>query len=110
VNPCCNGLPGFHVGLSGYTPGFFADNPVQNTFNDVRDGLSNSVILGETLPFESGHNGICCNSPMTVVLSTPLNVFATPEEIVPASGPRGSPMLPRGGRSRLETTPRRQAG
>jgi len=60
TNPCCNGLPGGanHIGKTGYTPGFFANNPVRVTFDSVRDGLSNTVILGETLPFESGHNGV----------------------------------------------------
>jgi len=84
-NPCCNGNPGDpgHLGKDGYTPGFFANNPVRIAFDTVRDGLSNTVIIGETLPYESCHNGIYQNNPMTVLLSTPINLFATPDEIVP---------------------------
>jgi prepilin-type processing-associated H-X9-DG protein len=98
TNPCCNGLPGSanHVGKTGYTPGFFANNPVRITFDSVRDGLSNTVILGETLPYESCHNGIYINSPVTVLLSTPINIFARPEEIVP-DGQHAPPMFTSGG-------------
>jgi prepilin-type N-terminal cleavage/methylation domain-containing protein/prepilin-type processing-associated H-X9-DG protein len=85
TNPCCNGNGGDpgHLGKDGYFPGFFGNNPARVTFDSVRDGLSNTVILGETLPFESCHNGTFMNNPMTVLLSTPINIFARPEEIVP---------------------------
>jgi prepilin-type N-terminal cleavage/methylation domain-containing protein/prepilin-type processing-associated H-X9-DG protein len=85
INPCCNGTPGSdnHVGLDGYTQGFFANSPVRISFDDVRDGLSNTVLLGETLPHESAHNGLYVPSFATVLLSTPINLFASPQEIVP---------------------------
>ena len=88
TNPCCNGNLGSsadpaHLGKDGYIPGFFANNPVMITFDDVRDGLSNTVILGETLPYESGHNGVYMNNFMSVMLSTPINTFAFASEIVP---------------------------
>lgn len=85
TNPCCNGTPGMgnHLGLDGYTQGFFANHPVRMSFDDVRDGLSNTVLLGETLPYETAHNGVYVPSFATVLLSTPINVFASPREIVP---------------------------
>jgi prepilin-type N-terminal cleavage/methylation domain-containing protein/prepilin-type processing-associated H-X9-DG protein len=88
TNPCCNGSPnGVHLGLDGYTSGFVASNPLfRITFADVRDGLSNTVLLGETLPQESGHNGVFVPAQATVVLSTPINTFASPLEIVPDGG------------------------
>lgn len=84
-NPCCNGIPGLsnQLGLTGYFPGFFGENPARITFDSVLDGLSNTVILGETLPYESCHNGIYISSPETVLLSIPINYFARPDEIVP---------------------------
>lgn len=96
-NPCCNGNGGDagHLGKDGYFPGFFGNNPARITFDSVRDGLSNTVILGETLPFESGHNGVYQNSLITVILSTPLNIFARPEEIVP-DGQHAPPMFTNG--------------
>lgn len=83
TNPCCNGTSGFPLGIDGYTQGFFANSPVRISFDDVRDGLSHTVLLGETLPYESAHNGVYVSNFITVLLSTPINVFASPEEIVP---------------------------
>ena len=84
-NPCCNGNPGDagHLGKDGYFPGFFGNNPVRITFDDCRDGLSNTIILGETLPRDSAHNGVYVTNFMTVLLSTPINTFALDREIVP---------------------------
>lgn len=92
TNPCCNGTAGEanHLGLDGYTQGFFANHPMRISFDDVRDGLSNTVLLGETLPYESGHNGVYVPNTATVLLSTPINVFAAPQEIVP-DGQHDSP-------------------
>jgi prepilin-type N-terminal cleavage/methylation domain-containing protein/prepilin-type processing-associated H-X9-DG protein len=92
TNPCCNGTAGEsnHLGSDGYTQGFFANHPMRISFDDVRDGLSNTVLLGETLPYESGHNGVYVPSSATVLLSTPINLFASPQEIVP-DGQHDSP-------------------
>ncbi len=85
TNPCCNGTPGEgnHTGLDGYTQGFFAASPVRISFDDALDGLSNTVLLGETLPYDTAHNGLYVNTSASVLLSTPLNLFAAPQEIVP---------------------------
>lgn len=84
-NPCCNGNPGAdaHLGKDGYFPGFFGNNPARITFDDCRDGLSNTIILGETLPLDSAHNGVYVSNAITVLLSTPINTFALEREIVP---------------------------
>jgi prepilin-type N-terminal cleavage/methylation domain-containing protein len=84
-NACCNGHPNsnaFPLGTSGTIPGFFANYPMRITFDSVRDGLSNTILLGETLPLESNHNGLYMNNFMTVVLSIPVNVIASDAEIV----------------------------
>lgn len=81
TNPCCNGDRAYHFGINGYTQGFFPQSPARITFNDVPDGLSNTVLLGETLPYETVHNGAFMGS-MTVILSIPINVFASPAELV----------------------------
>jgi prepilin-type N-terminal cleavage/methylation domain-containing protein/prepilin-type processing-associated H-X9-DG protein len=83
VNPCCNGTPGQQAGLDGYLPGFFGMNPARITFADCRDGLSNTVILGETLPHESAHNGVYLSNSLTVLSNIPINTFALEHEIVP---------------------------
>lgn len=85
TNPCCNGDPSEanQIGGNGYTQGLFAALPVRISFEDVRDGLSNTVLLGETLPYETTHNGVYLATTATVILSTPINVFASPREIVP---------------------------
>jgi prepilin-type N-terminal cleavage/methylation domain-containing protein/prepilin-type processing-associated H-X9-DG protein len=91
TNPCCNSTS-VHLGLDGYTSGFFATNPnTRISFADVRDGLSNTVIIGETLPNESGHNGVYVNTPATVVLSIPINRFASVNEI-PLDGQHHPPL------------------
>jgi prepilin-type N-terminal cleavage/methylation domain-containing protein/prepilin-type processing-associated H-X9-DG protein len=84
TNPCCNGTDAHaHLGRDGYTQGFFAQLPVRISFDSVLDGLSNTVLLGETLPYETAHNGVYVPTSASVLLSTPINIFAAPQEIVP---------------------------
>ncbi len=83
-NPCCNATSGaLPLGEDFYVPGFFSNNAVRVSFDSVTDGLSNTILLGETLPYESCHNGIYITNPMTVVTNIQVNTFATPVEIVP---------------------------
>ena len=83
-NPCCKATNGsFPLGKDFYVPGFFSNNAVRISFDSVTDGLTNTILLGETLPYESCHNGIYITNPMTVITNIPINTFATPIEIVP---------------------------
>ena len=84
TNPCCNHVSGGeHFGFEGYTPGMFARDMVRISFRKVGDGLSKTILLGETLPYETVHNGVYLSGTMTVLTNTPINTFALPEEIVP---------------------------
>jgi len=47
----------------------------------VPDGLSKTIMLGETLPGETVHNGVYMNG-MTVLTNIPINTFALPSELV----------------------------
>ncbi len=78
-NPCCNRDPA----VFGYTPGFFSTQPVKYSFNDCSDGLSNTILLCETLPRETTHNGVFSKNPMTVSTMIPINTFALPSEFPP---------------------------
>ncbi len=84
ANPCCNLQgPASHQGFSGVAIGMFSQEPVKISFKDVPDGLSKTIMLGETLPGDTVHNGVYMNG-MTVLTNIPLNTFALPNEIVPA--------------------------
>jgi len=61
-SPCCqgeySGSPFAPTYPSGSTfPGMFVRRPTRVTFAAVRDGLSNTILLGETLPAHSVANG-----------------------------------------------------
>jgi prepilin-type N-terminal cleavage/methylation domain-containing protein/prepilin-type processing-associated H-X9-DG protein len=82
-NPCChNNGANTHRGLNGFASGMFGQDPVKVTFKDVGDGLSKTIMLGETLPNETVHNGVYLRG-MTVLTNIPLNTFALPQELVP---------------------------
>jgi prepilin-type N-terminal cleavage/methylation domain-containing protein/prepilin-type processing-associated H-X9-DG protein len=78
TNPCCNG-----VALDARPSGMFAAGSARVTFDSVTDGLSNTLLLGETLPLETTHNGVYLPNFTTVVTNTPLNMLARPEWIRP---------------------------
>jgi prepilin-type N-terminal cleavage/methylation domain-containing protein/prepilin-type processing-associated H-X9-DG protein len=86
-NPCCHGsgppdVPtGVSLGSDGYVPGFFANHPNRFSFNDCLDGTSNTILLGETLPRETQHNGVFSKNPMTISTNIPINRFALPSEL-----------------------------
>lgn len=92
-NPCCNHPGGEHLGYEGYAPGMFAHDMVRIAFKNVGDGLSKTILVGETLPYETVHNGVYLSGTMTVLTNTPINTFALPNELVPDGqhdGPVGS--------------------
>lgn len=76
-NPCCQGS---NFGQNGNGPGMFVRWAVPITLDHVRDGLSNTILAGETLPGESHHNmAFGPNMPLAVT-NIPINTFATPSE------------------------------
>ncbi len=77
-NSCCNG-----DGTDTYTPGFFSSGANAISFDDCQDGTSNTFLLCETLPRETGHNGVFALNPMTVTTMIPVNTFALPAELPP---------------------------
>lgn len=92
-NPCCNHPGGEHLGFEGYAPGMFAHDLVRIGFKNVADGLSKTILIGETLPYETVHNGVYLSGTMTVLTNTPINTFALPNELVPDgqhAGPVGN--------------------
>ncbi len=82
-NPCCNLMgPASHQGFGGVAIGMFSQEPVRVAFKDVPDGLSKTIMVGETLPGDTVHNAVYMNG-MTVLTNIPLNTFALPNERVP---------------------------
>jgi prepilin-type N-terminal cleavage/methylation domain-containing protein/prepilin-type processing-associated H-X9-DG protein len=79
-NPCCNTDPGAPYG--GYAPGLFTGTAIPVSLDACTDGTSNTILLGETLPGDSSHNGIYRGS-WTGMPNTPVNSFALPSEIRP---------------------------
>lgn len=80
TNPCCNTDTGSPYG--GYAPGFFTGTAMPLSLADCPDGTSYTMLLGETLPGDSSHNGIY-RMGWTGVTNAPVNTFALPSEIMP---------------------------
>lgn len=84
ANACCLGSSGADLGQDGSpAAGFFGNFPTRVRFEDCLDGLSTTVLIGETTPRDTLHNGLYMSNFMTVVLSIPVNTFALPAEIPP---------------------------
>jgi prepilin-type N-terminal cleavage/methylation domain-containing protein len=82
-NPCCTLIgPVSHQGFGGVSIGMFSQEPIKIAFKQVSDGLSKTIMLGETLPNETVHNGVYMPG-MTVLTNIPLNTFAMTAELVP---------------------------
>ncbi|MCA9247043.1 MAG: DUF1559 domain-containing protein [Planctomycetales bacterium] len=81
-NYCCQGN---NYGQYGDGPGMFFRWPVSVRFADVRDGLSNTIMLGETLPKTTIHNmAFGANMPLSKT-NVPLN-YEVPENQLPQTG------------------------
>jgi prepilin-type N-terminal cleavage/methylation domain-containing protein/prepilin-type processing-associated H-X9-DG protein len=80
TNPCCNTDPGSPYG--GYSPGFFTGTAAGISLSDCQDGTSYTMLLGETLPGDSSHNGIY-RLTWGGMANAPVNTFALPSEIMP---------------------------
>jgi prepilin-type N-terminal cleavage/methylation domain-containing protein/prepilin-type processing-associated H-X9-DG protein len=80
-NYCCQGSTG---GLDNDAPGIFSRANRGGTtgqrykpvgYQDVLDGLSNTIVLGETLPSHTGHNTLFTNNFPLLATNIPINTF-----------------------------------
>jgi len=94
-NYCCQG---FHFGTTDMNTGqhantsvgMFGRYPRGFTFAQVRDGLSNTIMIGETLPGDSVYNGAYCPNFPLGQTSTVLNMADSSDEGDPAIHPTSS--------------------
>ena len=81
-NYCCQGK---NYGQDGDGPGMFYRWPISVTIDEVRDGTTNTIMLGETLPEQTIHNmAFCANMPLGQT-NIPMNRF-TPQDDMPVVG------------------------
>jgi prepilin-type N-terminal cleavage/methylation domain-containing protein len=78
TNPCCQGNS---WGDKGTAPGMFHRATVCVRLKDVTDGLSNTLMCGETLPTQSGHLAAFTRNLSMCSTNIPLNTMAKPNEI-----------------------------
>ncbi len=78
-NYCCQGLDFGRPGAS--FPGMFARHPTSARFSSVSDGLSNTILLGETLPGDSVFNGAYVNNFPGCATHIPINTMMSDEGI-----------------------------
>ena len=77
-NYCCQGTS---YGNNGGGPGMFHRWPTPVPFATVRDGLTNTIMLGETLPEQTIHNmAFCANMPLSKT-NMPLNTMTAPSDM-----------------------------
>lgn len=81
-NYCCQGK---NYGDQGDGPGMFYRWPISVTIDEVRDGTTNTIMLGETLPEQTIHNmAFCANMPLAQT-NIQLNRM-TPQSEMPVVG------------------------
>ena len=79
---CCQGDGNNPWGAKtgGKLVGLFGRSPTRSTFDQVRDGLSNTFMVGESLPADNSHGVVFgSNSPIAAV-NVPMNSFVLPSE------------------------------
>ena len=79
---CC---AGGDRATTGPPTGMFAVAATAVKFAQVRDGTSNTILLGETLPHENMHNGAFSTHYPVVATNIPLNTFV-PDNELPIGG------------------------
>jgi prepilin-type N-terminal cleavage/methylation domain-containing protein/prepilin-type processing-associated H-X9-DG protein len=77
-NYCCQGT---NYGKDGWTPGVFARWYTGIPFATVKDGLSNTIMCGETLPDQYVHNGAFTRNNSLAATNIPINTMAKPAEM-----------------------------
>jgi hypothetical protein len=95
-NYCCRkgwsfgSLPNAGLGIeAGTFPGMIARYPVSIGFGEVRDGLSNTFLVGETLSDHCGFNGLYANNFTVTSTAIALNI------LIPDKGVNTTPALTR---------------
>jgi prepilin-type N-terminal cleavage/methylation domain-containing protein/prepilin-type processing-associated H-X9-DG protein len=68
-------------GWLGTAPGMFHRYPVSVKFRDVHDGLSNTILCGETLPDQDIHNMAFGSNMPLAATNIPINVMASPSQM-----------------------------
>jgi prepilin-type N-terminal cleavage/methylation domain-containing protein len=79
---CCQGEP---YGRDGKGPGMFVRWKTSFKHASIRDGLSNTIMLGETLPWQTIHNTAFGVNMSIGVTNVPIN-FTLPEDRMPVEG------------------------
>ena len=81
---CCTGNDrGFSAAEGSSTStatGMFAVTATRVSFDSVRDGLSATILLGETLPHENMHNGAFTTHYPVIAANIPINTFVPANE------------------------------
>ena len=78
TNYCCQGT---NCGNGGSAPGMFHRATVSVKFHDVTDGLSNTILAGETLPAQNIHNAAFTRNMSLSYTNVPINTMARPSEM-----------------------------
>jgi hypothetical protein len=97
TNPTCQGCNwgtasgGFCAVYKGpFFAGMFGRDPRGVKFKEVRDGLTNTFMIGETLPGTSVYNGLHCHNNAVYPTTTALN-YPSDDKGVQASDGTGRP-------------------
>lgn len=75
TNWCCQGSNFGTSGPPGNAVGMFGRYAAGFRFEDVTDGLGNTIMVGETLPGDCIFNGVFCPNFPVSSLSIPLNTY-----------------------------------
>lgn len=75
---CCQGKA---YGEDGEGPGMFYRDPKSVKFREVTDGLSKTIMLGETLPNQNMHNAAYSVNMSIGVTNVPLNLMMEEHEL-----------------------------
>jgi prepilin-type N-terminal cleavage/methylation domain-containing protein len=78
TNYCCQGT---NCGTLGSGPGMFHRATFSVKFHEVLDGLSNTIMVGETLPDQNIHNAAFTRNMSLGYTNVPINTMAKPSEM-----------------------------
>jgi prepilin-type N-terminal cleavage/methylation domain-containing protein len=82
TNFCCQGSP---CGDNGTAPGMFSRWKTYIKFQDVTDGLSNTILCGEAIPDMNFHNSAYGANMPTATTNIPMNLKLAASELPKAS-------------------------